>query len=43
MKAYLIAVETVNDEAMFGEYRKSIMPTVVGGKFIARGGWKVVP
>ena len=40
MKAYLIAVETVNDEAMFGEYRKSIMATVepFGGKFIARGG-----
>lgn len=40
MKAYLIAVETVNNEAMFSEYRKSIMVTVepFGGKFIARGG-----
>jgi uncharacterized protein (DUF1330 family) len=40
MKAYLIAVETVNDETMFGKYRKAILPTIdpFGGKFIARGG-----
>jgi uncharacterized protein (DUF1330 family) len=40
MKAYLIAVETVHDEAMFAEYRKQVVDTVkpFGGQFIARGG-----
>ena len=40
MTAYLIAAETVNDEAMFAEYRKEIVPTLgpFEGKFIARGG-----
>jgi len=40
MKAYLIAVETVHDEAMFAEYRKQVVATVesFGGRFIARGG-----
>jgi uncharacterized protein (DUF1330 family) len=40
MKAYLIAVETVQDEAMFAEYRKQVNDTVrpFGGQFIARGG-----
>jgi len=42
MKAYLIAVETVHDEAMFAEYRKQFVDTVkpFGGQFIviARGG-----
>jgi uncharacterized protein (DUF1330 family) len=40
MKAYLIAVETVHDEAMFAEYRKQVNDTVkpFGGQFIARGG-----
>ena len=40
MKAYLIAVETVHDEAMFAEYRKQVVGTVgpFGGQFIARGG-----
>ena len=40
MKAYLIAAETVHDEAMFAEYRKQIASTLVpfGGQFIARGG-----
>ena len=40
MKAYLIAVETVHDEAMFAEYRKQVVGTVApfGGQFIARGG-----
>jgi uncharacterized protein (DUF1330 family) len=40
MKAYLIAVETVHDEAMFAEYRKQVIDTVkpFGGQFIARGG-----
>jgi len=40
MKAYVIALETVHDEAMFGEYRKQVLPTLAAfeGKFIARGG-----
>jgi uncharacterized protein (DUF1330 family) len=40
MKAYVIATETVKDEAMFGEYRKGVVSTVAqfGGEFIARGG-----
>jgi uncharacterized protein (DUF1330 family) len=40
MTAYLIAAETVSDEAMFAEYRKQVVATVApfGGKFIARGG-----
>ena len=40
MTAYLIAVETVQDEAMFAEYRKQVVGTVepFGGQFIARGG-----
>jgi len=40
MKAYVIAAETVKDEAMFAAYRKEVPVTVAsfGGKFIARGG-----
>jgi uncharacterized protein (DUF1330 family) len=40
MSAYLIAVETVHDEAMFAEYRKRVIATLeaFGGRFIARGG-----
>ena len=40
MKAYLLAVKTVHDEAMFAEYRKQVVGSVVpfGGQFIARGG-----
>jgi uncharacterized protein (DUF1330 family) len=40
MKAYVIALETVHDEAMFGEYRKQVIPTLAAfeGKFVARGG-----
>jgi len=40
MKAYVIALETVHDEAMFAEYRKGVVGTVAtfGGQFIARGG-----
>jgi uncharacterized protein (DUF1330 family) len=40
MKAYLIAMEAVHDEAMFKEYQKGAQPTVAsfGGQFIARGG-----
>ena len=40
MTAYVIAAETVNDEAMFDEYRKQVPATLTpfGGKFIVRGG-----
>jgi uncharacterized protein (DUF1330 family) len=40
MKSYVIAVETVDDEAMFGEYRKEVVATLqpFEGRFIARGG-----
>src|SRR5262245_29076191 len=40
MTAYLIALETIHDEAMFAEYRKQVVATVeaFGGRFIARGG-----
>jgi uncharacterized protein (DUF1330 family) len=40
MKAYVIALETVHDEAMFGEYRKQVAATLTAfeGRFVARGG-----
>ena len=40
MSAYLIATETVHDEAMFAEYRKQVIATLeaFGGRFVARGG-----
>jgi len=40
MKAYLIAAETVNDDAMFADYRKHVLGTLekFGGQFLARGG-----
>ena len=40
MKAYVIAAETVNDQAMFDVYRKEVPGTLLpfGGNFIARGG-----
>jgi uncharacterized protein (DUF1330 family) len=40
MTAYVIAAETVKDEAMFDEYRKQVPATLApfGGKFIVRGG-----
>ena len=40
MTAYVIAAETVRDEAMFDEYRKHVPATLApfGGKFIVRGG-----
>jgi uncharacterized protein (DUF1330 family) len=40
MKAYVVAAETVTDEAMFDAYRKEVAGTLVpfGGQFIARGG-----
>lgn len=40
MKAYVLGIETVHDEAIFGEYKKGVPSTLApfGGKFIARGG-----
>jgi uncharacterized protein (DUF1330 family) len=40
MKAFVIAAETINDEALFSEYRKSVPATLeaFGGKFVVRGG-----
>ena len=40
MKAFVIAAETINDEAMSAEYRKQVPATVepFGGKIIVRGG-----
>jgi uncharacterized protein (DUF1330 family) len=40
MSAYLIATETVHDEAMFAEYRQHVIATLetFGGRFVARGG-----
>jgi uncharacterized protein (DUF1330 family) len=40
MKAYVIAVEAVHDEAMFAEYCEQVPGTLVrfGAQFIARGG-----
>jgi uncharacterized protein (DUF1330 family) len=40
MKAYVIALETVHDAAMFAEYRKHVVGTVAasGGRFVAAGG-----
>jgi uncharacterized protein (DUF1330 family) len=40
MKAYVIATETIKDEAMFDRYRKAVVGTIAsfGGQFVARGG-----
>ena len=40
MKAYVIAVETIHDEAMFAAYRQQVVPTLeaFGGRFVVRGG-----
>jgi len=40
MKAYVIAAETVRNEAGFAEYRKAVVSTITqfGGQFLARGG-----
>ena len=40
MKAYVIAAETINDDAMFGDYRKLVTRTIenFGGQVIVRGG-----
>jgi uncharacterized protein (DUF1330 family) len=40
MKAYLIATETVYDEARFAQYRQEVVKTLApfGGQFVVRGG-----
>ena len=40
MKAYVIAVDTVHDAAMMGEYGKAVAATLVpfDGRFVVRGG-----
>lgn len=40
MKAYVIALETIHDQAMFDAYRQKVMPTLAafGGTFVVRGG-----
>ena len=40
MKAYVIATETMKDEAVFATYRKEVPATIAafGGKFVVRGG-----
>ena len=40
MKAYVIAAETVKDQAMFDDYRQAVPETLTlfGGRFAARGG-----
>jgi uncharacterized protein (DUF1330 family) len=40
MKAYVVATETVKDEAKFGEYRQQVMATLApfGATFVVRGG-----
>ena len=40
MKAYVIALETVHDQAMFAEYAKGVPATLAPfeGRFVARGG-----
>ena len=40
MKAYVIALETIHDQAMFSEYAKGVAATLAPfeGRFVARGG-----
>jgi uncharacterized protein (DUF1330 family) len=40
MKAFVIAAETVKDDAVFAAYRKEVPATIeaFGGQFLARGG-----
>jgi uncharacterized protein (DUF1330 family) len=40
MKAYVLAAETIKDQAMFDEYRKAVVGTLApfSGQFIVRGG-----
>jgi len=40
VKAYVIAVETIHDEAKFAQYRQQVMATLApfGATFVVRGG-----
>jgi uncharacterized protein (DUF1330 family) len=40
MKAYVLAAETIKDEALFADYRKAVVRTLApfSGQFIVRGG-----
>ena len=40
MKAFVVAAETVKDDAVFAAYRKQVPATLeaFGGRFVARGG-----
>ena len=40
MKAYVVAAETIKNQAMFDEYKKAVVPTLTqhGAQFISRGG-----
>jgi len=40
MKAYVVALETIHDQAMFADYAKGVAATLVpfDGRFVARGG-----
>jgi uncharacterized protein (DUF1330 family) len=40
MKAYVVALETIHDQAMFAEYAKGVAATLLPfeGRFVARGG-----
>jgi uncharacterized protein (DUF1330 family) len=40
MKAYVIALETIHDPAMFDRYRQQVMATLApyGASFVVRGG-----
>jgi uncharacterized protein (DUF1330 family) len=44
MKAYVIAVETIHDEAMFEAYKKQVLATLepFGARFVVRGGQQTV-
>ena len=44
MKAYVIAVETIHDDAMFDDYKKQVLATLepFGARFVIRGGRQTV-
>lgn len=44
MKAHVIAVETIHDEAMLEADRKAVLPTLApfGARFVIRGGRRTV-
>ena len=44
MKAYVIALETIHDAAMFEAYKKQVLPTLqaFGASFVVRGGRQTV-